>query len=108
MLEHAGTDYPLIHLFDEPEFSPQDGYIGFMLGFFRRLRASSGWCSSRCTRTSAITSISCARSASASSSSRMVGCFTPRIGPRCIAHAPVRTYLGALAAYADATPAPQR
>jgi ABC-type multidrug transport system ATPase subunit len=39
MLERAGTDYPLIHLFDEPEFSPQDGYVGFMLRFFRRLRA---------------------------------------------------------------------
>jgi len=39
LLERAGTDYPLIHLFDEPEFSPQDGYIGFMLRFFRRLRA---------------------------------------------------------------------
>jgi ABC-type multidrug transport system ATPase subunit len=41
MLERAGTGYPLIHLFDEPEFSPQDGYIGFMLGFFRRLRAEN-------------------------------------------------------------------
>lgn len=39
MLASAGMDYPLVHLFDEPEFSPQDGYIGFMLGFFRRLRA---------------------------------------------------------------------
>ena len=28
----------VIHLFDEPQFSPQDGYIGFMLDFFRRLR----------------------------------------------------------------------
>jgi ABC-type multidrug transport system ATPase subunit len=37
-LERAGSDYPLIHLFDEPEFSPQDGYIGFMLNFFRHLR----------------------------------------------------------------------
>ena len=41
MLERAGTRYPLIHLFDEPEFSPQDGYIGFMLSFFRRLRAEN-------------------------------------------------------------------
>jgi ABC-type multidrug transport system ATPase subunit len=39
MLERAHTERPLIHLFDEPEFSPQDGYIGFMLQFFRRLRA---------------------------------------------------------------------
>jgi ABC-2 type transport system ATP-binding protein len=39
LLARAGTDSPRVHLFDEPEFSPQDGYIGFMLGFFRRLRA---------------------------------------------------------------------
>ncbi|MCC7274742.1 MAG: ATP-binding cassette domain-containing protein [Alphaproteobacteria bacterium] len=38
-LERAGNDYPLVHLFDEPQFSTQDGYIGFMLAFFRRLRA---------------------------------------------------------------------
>ena len=38
MLEPAGSDYPLVHLFDEPQFNTQDGYIGFMLGFFRRLR----------------------------------------------------------------------
>ena len=39
MLEPAGSDYPLVHLFDEPQFNPQDGYIGFMLDFFRKLRA---------------------------------------------------------------------
>lgn len=38
MLESAGSDYPLIHLFDEPQFNTQDGYIGFMLDFFRKLR----------------------------------------------------------------------
>jgi ABC-type histidine transport system ATPase subunit len=38
MLEPAASDYPLVHLFDEPQFSTQDGYIGFMLDFFRRLR----------------------------------------------------------------------
>ena len=38
MLERAATPSPRIHLFDEPQFSPQDGYIGFMLDFFRRLR----------------------------------------------------------------------
>ena len=38
MLEHAGTLSPLIHLFDEPQFNTQDGYIGFMLDFFKRLR----------------------------------------------------------------------
>ena len=29
----------LVHLFDEPQFNTQDGYIGFMLRFFRRLRS---------------------------------------------------------------------
>lgn len=38
MLDPAGSDYPLVHLFDEPQFNTQDGYIGFMLDFFRRLR----------------------------------------------------------------------
>ena len=38
MMEPAGRDRPLVHLFDEPQFSVQDGYIGFMLDFFRRLR----------------------------------------------------------------------
>jgi ABC-2 type transport system ATP-binding protein len=38
LLEKARTSEPIVHLFDEPQFSPQDGYIGFMLDFFRRLR----------------------------------------------------------------------
>jgi ABC-type Na+ transport system ATPase subunit NatA len=39
LLERASSDYPLVHVFDEPQFSTQDGYIGFMLSFFKRLRA---------------------------------------------------------------------
>ena len=39
LMQHAGRARPLVHLFDEPQFSIQDGYIGFMLDFFRRLRA---------------------------------------------------------------------
>lgn len=39
MMERAGSDYPIVHLFDEPQFNTQDGYIGFMLDFFRKLRA---------------------------------------------------------------------
>ncbi len=35
LLESAVSDYPMIHLFDEPQFNTQDGYIGFMLDFFR-------------------------------------------------------------------------
>lgn len=39
MLQPSQTDYPMVHLFDEPQFNTQDGYIGFMLDFFRQLRA---------------------------------------------------------------------
>jgi len=39
MLQHAHSERALVHLFDEPQFNTQDGYIGFMLDFFRRLRA---------------------------------------------------------------------
>ena len=39
MMEPAGSSYPVVHLFDEPQFNAQDGYIGFMLAFFRKLRA---------------------------------------------------------------------
>ena len=38
LLERSKSPYPLVHLFDEPQFNTQDGYIGFMLDFFRRLR----------------------------------------------------------------------
>jgi ABC-type histidine transport system ATPase subunit len=40
MLEAPKSDYPLVHVFDEPQFSTQDGYIGFMLNFFRHLRSN--------------------------------------------------------------------
>jgi ABC-type multidrug transport system ATPase subunit len=39
LLQPAGSDYPVVHLFDEPQFNTQDGYIGFMLDFFRKLRS---------------------------------------------------------------------
>lgn len=39
LMRRAGSDYPLVHLFDEPQFNTQDGYIGFMLDFFRKLRS---------------------------------------------------------------------
>jgi ABC-type histidine transport system ATPase subunit len=38
LMEHAHRARPVVHLFDEPQFSVQDGYIGFMLDFFRTLR----------------------------------------------------------------------
>ena len=39
LMEPAGSAYPVVHLFDEPQFNTQDGYIGLMLDFFRRLKA---------------------------------------------------------------------
>jgi ABC-2 type transport system ATP-binding protein len=39
LLAHSPTRKPILHLFDEPQFNTQDGYIGFMLDFFRKLRA---------------------------------------------------------------------
>jgi ABC-2 type transport system ATP-binding protein len=39
LLAPAGIEAPIVHLFDEPQFNTQDGYIGFMLAFFRRLRS---------------------------------------------------------------------
>jgi len=38
LLEPARSAAASVHLFDEPQFNTQDGYIGFMLQFFRRLR----------------------------------------------------------------------
>jgi ABC-type branched-subunit amino acid transport system ATPase component len=40
LLERARSAAPHVHLFDEPQFNTQDGYIGFMLDFFRRLRGN--------------------------------------------------------------------
>lgn len=40
LMKPAATDSPLVHLFDEPQFNTQDGYIGFMLDFFAQLRAA--------------------------------------------------------------------
>ncbi len=39
LMEKPISDAPFIHLFDEPQFNTQDGYTGFMLNFFRNLRA---------------------------------------------------------------------
>ena len=39
MLEQAQSARSQVHLFDEPQFNTQDGYIGFMLDFFKRLRS---------------------------------------------------------------------
>ena len=42
LLAKSPTTTPLVHLFDEPQFNLQDGYIGFMLDFFRKLRGEGG------------------------------------------------------------------
>ncbi len=42
LLQRALSGRPVVHLFDEPQFNRQDGYIGFMLDFFRRLRGEGG------------------------------------------------------------------
>ena len=39
LMRPAGRDFPVVHLFDEPQFNTRDGYIGFMLDFFRKLRS---------------------------------------------------------------------
>lgn len=39
MLEHSASARAQVHLFDEPQFNTQDGYIGFMLDFFRKLKS---------------------------------------------------------------------
>jgi ABC-type thiamine transport system ATPase subunit len=39
LMQHTKSNYPIVHLFDEPQFNTQDGYIGFMLDFFRKLHA---------------------------------------------------------------------
>jgi ABC-2 type transport system ATP-binding protein len=39
LMLRSPTSKPVLHLFDEPQFNTQDGYIGFMLDFFRALRA---------------------------------------------------------------------
>ena len=38
LLAPSPSEWPLVHLFDEPQFNTVDGYIGFMLDFFRKLR----------------------------------------------------------------------
>jgi ABC-2 type transport system ATP-binding protein len=39
LLLRSPVPRPIVHLFDEPQLNTLDGYIGFMLDFFRKLRA---------------------------------------------------------------------
>jgi ABC-type multidrug transport system ATPase subunit len=38
-LAPSPTQRPVVHLYDEPQFNTQDGYLGFLLDFFRKLRS---------------------------------------------------------------------
>ena len=105
MLERAGTAYPLLHLFDEPEFSPQDGYIGFMLKFFRRLRAED-----RLVLISLHPHERYHVDILRQVCERFIFIQDGRLfhapdWPALIAHVPTQAYLGGLATYAGATPA---
>jgi ABC-type multidrug transport system ATPase subunit len=106
LLERPGTTYPLIHLFDEPEFSPQDGYIGFMLQFFRRLRAEQ-----RLVLISLHPHEPYHVDLLREICERFIFVQDGRLfhaadWPALVAHGPARAYLGALAAPAGATPGP--
>ncbi|MDN3722522.1 hypothetical protein QW131_32970 [Roseibium salinum] len=73
LLQPAGSDYPVLHLFDEPQFNTQDGYIGFMLDFFSAgFGTRTAWCFSVFTPMNCSTSKFFRRSASSSSSSTRV------------------------------------
>jgi len=98
MLEPARSATPLVHLFDEPQFNTQDGYIGFMLDFFRRLRRE-GHLVFICLHPTAVFQLEILR--------EICEQFLFVSGGRCEAHATladlltqpdVRRYLGALAA----------
>ena len=86
-----------VHLFDEPQFNTQDGYIGFMLDFFRRLRADGRLVFLCLHPNEAGNSTSCARPASASSSSIGAGSCMRRIS-RTSCSSLRYAYLGRLAA----------
>ncbi len=97
LLEPAASSYPLVHLFDEPQFNTQDGYIGFMLDFFRRLRGE-GRLVFVCLHPTAAFQLQILR--------EICGYFLFVNAGRCdahadfealVAHADVRRYLGALA-----------
>jgi len=50
LLLRSPTATPMVHLFDEPQFNLQDGYIGFMLDFCSQGCAPrAGWWCCACT-----------------------------------------------------------
>lgn len=97
LLERASSPYPLVHLFDEPQFNTQDGYIGFMLDFFRRLRGE-GRMVFVCLHPTAAYQLAILREICERflfvSNGRVLA---HRDYPSLVAEPDVRTYLGALA-----------
>jgi energy-coupling factor transporter ATP-binding protein EcfA2 len=77
LMERAKSDTPRVHLFDEPQFNTQDGYIVFMLDFFGSCAPRAGWSSSACIRR-AVPPRHPARAATASSSSTAAASPTHR------------------------------
>lgn len=96
LLRPADSDYPLVHLFDEPQFNTQDGYIGFMLDFFRRLR-SEGRLVFLCVHPNERFHLEIVEEICESFLFVEKGQVTPLPGYRALlAHPPVRSYLGDL------------
>jgi energy-coupling factor transporter ATP-binding protein EcfA2 len=99
MLRPAESSYPLVHIFDEPQFSTQDGYIGFMLRFFQQLK-QSGRVVMLCVHPYEPFHIDIMRD----TCERFLFVAGGRVAElptygKLLEHAPVRDYLGALADY---------
>lgn len=102
LMDRADSEYPLVHLFDEPQFNTQDGYIGFMLAFFRRLRAE-GRLVFLCVHPNEPFHLKILREACERFLFVQTGTVTPFSDyTTLMAHAPVQTYLGRLAGEAAA------
>jgi ABC-2 type transport system ATP-binding protein len=101
-LQRAARAEPLVHLFDEPQFSIQDGYIGFMLDFFRQLHRE-GKVVFVCLHPNEPYHLEllhelCGRFVFVNGGRLTHAASLPALG----AHAPFREYLGALAAHLPA------
>jgi ABC-type oligopeptide transport system ATPase subunit len=107
LLERARTSRAVVHLFDEPQFNTQDGYIGFMLDFFRRLR-QEGKLVFLCLHPNepvhlGILSEVCERFMFVQKDAERVSRLHLESSfDRLVDHPPVRDYLGALLTTADA------
>lgn len=107
MLDHAGSAAPLVHLFDEPQFNTQDGYIGFMLDFFRKLK-SEGRLVFLCLHPNERYQLDILRECCEQFIFVQQGVVTraPDFATLC-RHVPVRNYLGALASDSEVSTSPR-